>query len=65
MIDKYLNDDRIIKGLHLPMEMDFVTSQPHKIYDFGDGFVLFVKIDDDILVRLRISQSPFTLSQPK
>ena len=49
MIKKYLKDDRIIKGLHLPMEIDFIQTQPHKIYDFDDGFVLFVKINNVIL----------------
>lgn len=49
MIEKYLKDDKIIKGLHLPMDMDFVMQQSHKIYDYGDGFVMFVKIDNAIL----------------
>jgi hypothetical protein len=49
MIKKYLNDDRIIKGLHLPMELDFIMQQPHKIYDYDDGFVLFVTIKNVVL----------------
>lgn len=49
MIEKYLKDDRIIKGLHLPMELDFIQSQPHKIYDYGDGFVMFVNVNNVIL----------------
>jgi hypothetical protein len=49
MIEKYLTDDRIIKGLHLPMEIDFIQKQPHKLYDFDDGFVLFVTINNVVL----------------
>ena len=49
MIEKYLTDSRIIKGLHLPMELDFIQSQPYKLYDYDDGFVLFVKINNAVL----------------
>lgn len=49
MIEKYLQDERIIKGLHIPMDIEYVMQQPHKIYDFDDGFVLFVKINNVVL----------------
>ena len=44
MIEKYINDSKIKTGLAWEMDMNFLNSLPHKIYDFDDGFALFAEV---------------------